>query len=110
MAAMPKIDPAASESQHRRRIVVARPPCSSHAAAANKRQPQPPPKERISATVARRLDDYQVVTVDSPAYFAGNGVPSTLADLDKNVAVNYFWGRHGRLMELTFVVMATVPA
>ncbi|NGZ85091.1 LysR family transcriptional regulator [Duganella aceris] len=57
-----------------------------------------------STLVARRLGDYQAVTVASPAYLARNGVPLTLADLDKHVAVNYFWGRHGRLMEMTFVV------
>jgi LysR family transcriptional regulator for bpeEF and oprC len=55
-----------------------------------------------SNMVARRIGVYQPVTVASPAYIARHGQPQTLDDLKDHNAVNFFWGRNGRLMDLTF--------
>jgi LysR family transcriptional regulator for bpeEF and oprC len=55
-----------------------------------------------SNMVARRIGWYQPVTVASPDYLSRQGVPETLEDLDKHVAANFFWGRHGRLMDFSF--------
>ena len=57
-----------------------------------------------SSLVARRLGDHDMVTVASPAYLERCGTPQTLADLQHHSAINYFWGRTGRIMDLTFVV------
>lgn len=57
-----------------------------------------------SSLVARRIGLYQSVTVASPAYLEDNGEPRTIEDLDHHLAVNYFWGRTGRSMDMTFVV------
>src|SRR5471030_40359 len=57
-----------------------------------------------SSLVARRLGDHHMVTVASPAYLERCGTPQTLADLQHHSAINYFWGRTGRIMDLTFVV------
>ncbi len=57
-----------------------------------------------SSLVARRIAIYQGVTVASPEYLERNGVPKTIEDLDRHEAVNYFWGRTGRMMDLTFEV------
>jgi LysR family transcriptional regulator for bpeEF and oprC len=57
-----------------------------------------------SSLVARRVGVFQAVTVASPDYLTRYGIPNTLEDLDDHVAVNYFWGRTGRVMELTFDV------
>ncbi|MCX4145003.1 MULTISPECIES: LysR family transcriptional regulator [Paraburkholderia] len=57
-----------------------------------------------SSLVARRIGIFERVTVASPAYLQLNGTPQTLKDLDDHVAVNYFLGRTGRMMDMTFVV------
>jgi LysR family transcriptional regulator for bpeEF and oprC len=57
-----------------------------------------------STLVARRLGDYQAVTVASREYLERMGTPQTIEDLEQHVAVHYFWGRTGRLMDATFVV------
>ncbi|WP_420994185.1 LysR family transcriptional regulator [Cupriavidus sp. 30B13] len=55
-----------------------------------------------SSLVARRVGTYQAVTVASPAYLRKYGEPAAIADLERHVAVNYFWPRSGRMMEFTF--------
>jgi LysR family transcriptional regulator for bpeEF and oprC len=57
-----------------------------------------------SSLVARRIGVYQGVTVASPDYLERHGEPKTIEDLQRHVAVNYFWGSAGRLMDMTFVV------
>lgn len=59
---------------------------------------------RDSSLVARRLGTYQAVTVASPDYIQRNGEPKSLDDMKTHTAVNYFWGRNGRVMEMTFMV------
>ncbi len=59
---------------------------------------------RDSSLVARRLGLYQGVTVASPDYIRRNGEPRSIDDLKAHTAVNYFWGRNGRVMEMTFMV------
>jgi LysR family transcriptional regulator for bpeEF and oprC len=57
-----------------------------------------------SRLVARRIGVYQGVTVASPDYLKRCGVPESVEDLERHVAVNYFWGRTGRIMDWTFEV------
>jgi LysR family transcriptional regulator for bpeEF and oprC len=57
-----------------------------------------------SSLVARRIGSYKMLTVASPEYLDQYGVPQTLDDLEQHVAVNYFWTRTGRIMELIFNV------
>lgn len=57
-----------------------------------------------SSMVARRVATYEAVTVASPAYLERHGVPKTIDELKDHVAVNYFWARTGRIMDLTFEV------
>ncbi len=57
-----------------------------------------------STLVARRLGEHLMVTVASPAYLERCGVPQTTDDLQHHTAVNYFWGRTGRIMDMTFIV------
>ena len=55
-----------------------------------------------SSLVARRVGIYQAVTVASPAYLHEAGTPRTLAELANHHTVNYYFGRTGRIMPLTF--------
>ncbi|TKC79193.1 LysR family transcriptional regulator [Trinickia terrae] len=55
-----------------------------------------------STLVARRVGVYQGVTVASPAYLRKAGTPRTLDELANHRAVNYYWGRAGRIMPLMF--------
>ncbi|MBP2314667.1 LysR substrate-binding domain-containing protein [Azospirillum soli] len=55
-----------------------------------------------SSLVARRIGAMQPITCASPAYLAEHGEPSTIEDLDRHVAVNYFNNRTGRNFELCF--------
>lgn len=57
-----------------------------------------------SSLVARRVGLYQAVTVASPAYLERHGTPTTIEELDHHIAANYFLGRTGRIMGLTFEV------
>jgi len=57
-----------------------------------------------SSLVARRVGVYQGVTVASPAYLRESGTPLTLDELANHRTVNYYWGRTGRIMPLTFEV------
>ena len=58
-----------------------------------------------SNMIARNIGTYRSITVASPEYLARRGAPETLDSLKKgHVAVNYFWGRNGRLMDFTFIV------
>jgi len=57
-----------------------------------------------SSLVARRLGDHHMVTVASPEYLEQYGVPQTIDDLQHHTAINYFWGRTGRIREMTFIV------
>lgn len=55
-----------------------------------------------SSLVARRIGAMQPITCASPAYLAEHGEPSTIEDLDRHAAVNYFNNRTGRNFELYF--------
>lgn len=57
-----------------------------------------------SNMVARRIGLYRPVTVASPDYLTRYGMPTALDDLKHHVAINYFWGRHGKLMNFSFTV------
>jgi LysR family transcriptional regulator for bpeEF and oprC len=57
-----------------------------------------------SSLVARRIGVFQRVTVASPLYLEQHGTPETIEDLQGHVAVNYFLGRTGRVVDLTFGV------
>lgn len=57
-----------------------------------------------STLVARRIGIYESVTVASPAYLKREGVPHTIDDLAAHTAVQYFWTRTGRTMDLSFNV------
>jgi LysR family transcriptional regulator for bpeEF and oprC len=57
-----------------------------------------------STLVARRIGVYQGVTVASPDYLELHGTPETIDDLQEHTAVNYFWSRTGRIMDMNFVV------
>jgi len=57
-----------------------------------------------SSLVARRIGVFQRVTVASPLYLEQHGTPETIEDLQDHVAVNYFLGRTGRVVDLTFGV------
>ncbi|CAO3434007.1 LysR family transcriptional regulator [Azospirillum doebereinerae] len=54
-----------------------------------------------SSLIARRVGAFRPVTVASPAYFAKHGTPTTIEDLERHIAVNYFT-RTGKLMEFSF--------
>ena len=56
-----------------------------------------------SGLVARRVGMRQSVTVASPEYLERYGIPDSIADLERHIAVNYFWG-NGRMMDFTFDV------
>ncbi|PWC34327.1 LysR family transcriptional regulator [Azospirillum sp. TSO35-2] len=55
-----------------------------------------------SSLIARRVGAFRPVTCASPSYIAAHGVPETLEDLERHVAVNYF-SRTGKVHELSFV-------
>jgi LysR family transcriptional regulator for bpeEF and oprC len=57
-----------------------------------------------SNLIARRIGWYRPVTVASPDYLARHGMPEALEDLKQHIAVNFFWGRNGRLMDFSFLV------
>ncbi|WP_408441604.1 LysR family transcriptional regulator [Paraburkholderia caffeinilytica] len=57
-----------------------------------------------STLVARRIGIFERLTVASPLYLERHGTPETLDDLQRHLAVNYFLGRTGRNMDLTFIV------
>ena len=57
-----------------------------------------------STLVARRVGVYDSVTVASPEYLKRHGTPETIDDLASHTAVNYFWSRNGRTMDLSFDV------
>jgi len=56
-----------------------------------------------SSLVGRRVGAMQQITCASPAYLARHGEPTTIEDLDRHVAVNYFGSRTGRNFELCFL-------
>ncbi|MGH8782227.1 LysR family transcriptional regulator [Paraburkholderia sp.] len=55
-----------------------------------------------SSLIARRIGDARIVTCASPAYLERNGVPDTLADLERHHAVNYVSARSGRTFPFEF--------
>jgi LysR family transcriptional regulator, regulator for bpeEF and oprC len=57
-----------------------------------------------STLVARRIGVSEFVTVASPEYLASNGLPQTLPDLERHIAVNYFSSSNGRIVEMDFIV------
>ncbi|MGI4812299.1 MAG: LysR substrate-binding domain-containing protein [Janthinobacterium lividum] len=57
-----------------------------------------------SGLVARRVAVFQALTCASAGYLEEFGVPETLDDLQRHVAVNYFSPRTGRVVDPNFVV------
>jgi LysR family transcriptional regulator, regulator for bpeEF and oprC len=57
-----------------------------------------------STLVARRVGTFQIVTAASPEYLHRHGKPQTVSDLQDHLAVNYFSGRTGRVVDMEFVV------
>lgn len=57
-----------------------------------------------STLVAKRVGIYQGVTVASPAYLLKAGTPRTFDELANHTAVNYYWGKIGRIKPLRFEV------
>ncbi|VVD77611.1 LysR family transcriptional regulator [Pandoraea commovens] len=55
-----------------------------------------------STLVARRIGAAAFVTVASPGYLKAYGTPSTVDDLGRHVAVNYF--SNGRILQMDFLV------
>ncbi|WP_376963666.1 LysR family transcriptional regulator [Azospirillum sp. A26] len=55
-----------------------------------------------SSLLARRIGAMQPITCASPGYLAEHGVPRTIEELERHIAVNYFSNRTGRNMELCF--------
>ncbi|WP_281378881.1 LysR substrate-binding domain-containing protein [Azospirillum oleiclasticum] len=55
-----------------------------------------------STLIARRIGAMQPVTCASPAYLAAHGEPASPDELDRHAAVQYFGGRSGRPLSLTF--------
>ncbi|OZI36834.1 LysR family transcriptional regulator [Bordetella genomosp. 5] len=56
-----------------------------------------------SSLVARRIGTFQTLTCAAPSYLEREGVPHTLADLERHYAVHYF-GTGGRNCSWDFVV------
>jgi LysR family transcriptional regulator for bpeEF and oprC len=63
-----------------------------------------------SSLVARRIGTYRTVTVAHPNYIERYGEPRAIEDLESHIAVNYFWTRTGRVMELTFEIDGKVES
>ncbi|MDE1150135.1 MAG: LysR family transcriptional regulator [Azospirillaceae bacterium] len=61
-----------------------------------------------SSLIARRIGIFQGMTCASPAYLSTHGVPETLEDLERHVAVNYFHSRTGKVVDLSFIVEGEV--
>lgn len=59
---------------------------------------------RDSTMVARRVAEFPQVTCASAAYLAQHGIPQSLDDLDRHIAVNYFLAATGRTVDLEFQV------
>lgn len=57
-----------------------------------------------STLVARRIGALKLITCATPDYLARHGVPQSLEDLEKHVAVQYFSPRTGRNFDWDFVV------
>ncbi|MDR3399556.1 MAG: LysR family transcriptional regulator [Pandoraea sp.] len=55
-----------------------------------------------STLVARRVGATEFVTVASPEYLRKYGTPSTVEDLERHIAVNYF--SNGRIVQMDFLV------
>jgi len=61
-------------------------------------------KLQDSSMIARRIGSIPMVTCASPDYLARHGIPRTLQDLEKHLAVNYFSGPNRRVMDWIFSV------
>lgn len=57
-----------------------------------------------SNMIARRIGSLKTVQVASPDYLERYGVPTTLADLERHVCVNYFSSRTGKIVDMSFLV------
>ncbi|MBT2119125.1 LysR family transcriptional regulator [Dyella sp. LX-66] len=55
-----------------------------------------------SSLVARRIGAVSMVTCASPGYLAQHGMPATLEELSLHKAVNFYSGRHRRIVDWTF--------
>lgn len=55
-----------------------------------------------STLIARRIGALQPVTCASPSYLAMHGEPVSLEDLERHTAVQYFGGRTGRPINMSF--------
>lgn len=57
-----------------------------------------------SSMIARRIGSMKMVQVASPDYLERYGVPTTLADLEHHVCVNYFSNRTGKTIDMSFLI------
>lgn len=53
--------------------------------------------------VARHLGELQTLTAASPSYLELHGVPASLEDLQRHVAIHYFSSRTGKTLDMSFV-------
>lgn len=52
--------------------------------------------------IAKRLADVQMVVCAAPNYLAEHGTPSSLDDLQQHSAINYFYGKHRKILPWQF--------
>lgn len=57
-----------------------------------------------STLIARRLADMQTITVASPQYLHRHGLPRTLDDLERHMAIHYISSKTNRAIPLSFTV------
>lgn len=57
-----------------------------------------------STLIARRLADMPTITVASPHYLHRRGMPRTLEDLDRHMAIHYISSKTNRAIPLSFTV------
>ncbi|HYG86632.1 MAG TPA: LysR family transcriptional regulator [Azospirillum sp.] len=55
-----------------------------------------------SSLIARRVGTLRRLTCASPAYLEKHGLPTSIEDLERHRAVNYFGSRTGKTMDLSF--------
>lgn len=56
-----------------------------------------------SSLVVRRLGELQTLTAASPIYLERHGIPVSLDDLKRHLAVGYFSSKTGKILDMSFV-------
>jgi len=56
-----------------------------------------------SSLVVRRLGELQTLTAASPIYLERHGMPASLDDLKRHLAVRYFSSKTGKILDMSFV-------